>query len=104
MILLLPSLEWSHDQTSIRMTKVSIALEASSAFRRSGIRRVWATKAVIPTRTSSVPKSIGAVLVLERDLMGSGISSTAHLTAAPSGGSAAAKELEHNDNDGDHQQ
>jgi hypothetical protein len=35
---------------------------------------------------------------------GAGVSPTAHLAAAPSDGSAAAYELEHDDNDGDHQQ
>jgi hypothetical protein len=35
---------------------------------------------------------------------GADVSLTAHLAAAPSDGSAAANELEHDDNDGNHQQ
>ena len=35
---------------------------------------------------------------------GAGVSPTAHLTGAPSDGPAAAKELEHDDDDGEHQQ
>jgi hypothetical protein len=35
---------------------------------------------------------------------GAGVSRIAHLAAAPSDGSAAANELEHDDDDGDYQQ